>query len=286
MQTRGSPTATEIVAHWMSPEIQHGDQCSAAADFAMIDFLALGSMREIHSRSVRNEGQQLAVTGTHSVLFEGRHCASLPFCQRFVLVGSSGVILATSADRSNSPADLPNSISSASAMAMKISVVGGGRWARTIAAVLGTMPGRSDSIIVHSPRNSAGIEAWISERRLGDRVTAAGAWPSFGSERDRPDAVVIANRVDDHFAAAAAALRAGIPVLVEKPVCLLRSRIEDLCEIADASGTVFGASHVFLFATIFPDLCRVGRQPGSIARPPPDLDRWRVRRSARRGKEL
>jgi predicted dehydrogenase len=133
-------------------------------------------------------------------------------------------------------------------MAMKISVVGGGRWARTIAAVLGTMPGRSDSIIMHSPRNSAGIEAWISERRLGDRVRAAGAWPSFGAERDRPDAVVIANRAQDHFAAAAAALRVGIPVLVEKPVCLLRSRIEDLCEIADASRTVFGASHVFLFA--------------------------------------
>ena len=133
-------------------------------------------------------------------------------------------------------------------MTMKISVVGGGRWARTIAAVLGTMPARSDSIIVHSPGNSDGIEAWISERRLGDRIRAARAWPSFGAERDRPDAVVIANRAADHFAAAATALRAGIPVLVEKPVSLLRSRIEDLCEIADASGTVFGASHVFLFA--------------------------------------
>lgn len=37
-------------------------------------------------------------------------------------------------------------------------------------------------------------------------------------------------------------------MLVEKPVCLLRSRIEDLCEIADVGETVFGASHVFLFA--------------------------------------
>ncbi|MCP1781673.1 Gfo/Idh/MocA family oxidoreductase [Bradyrhizobium japonicum] len=148
-------------------------------------------------------------------------------------------------------AGLLNSTSSASAMAMKISIVGGGRWARTIAAVLGTMAGRSDSIIVHSPRNFEGIEAWIGERRLGDRIRAARAWPSFGAGRDRPDAVVIANRAEDHFAAAAAALRAGIPVLVEKPVCLLRSRIEDLCKIADASGTVFGASHVFLFARYF-----------------------------------
>lgn len=136
-------------------------------------------------------------------------------------------------------------------MVMKISVVGGGRWARTIAVVLGSMPGRSDSITVHSPGNSAGVEAWIKELRLGDRVKAAAVWPSFEAARGRPDAVMIANRAGDHFAVASAALRAGIPALVEKPVCLARSQIEDLWEIARANGTVFAASHVFLFARYF-----------------------------------
>jgi predicted dehydrogenase len=136
-------------------------------------------------------------------------------------------------------------------MVMKISVVGGGRWARTIAAVLSSMPGRSDSIIVHSPTNSAGVEAWIGQGQLGGRVMAKAAWPAFEAGRDRPDAVIVANRAGDHFVAAAAALRAGIPVLVEKPVCLVRSQIEELCGIADANTTVFGASHVFLFARYF-----------------------------------
>lgn len=138
---------------------------------------------------------------------------------------------------------------------MKISVIGGGRWARTIALVLGTMPGRSDRITVHSPGNSEGVRAWIEQRRLGDRIKAAAAWPAFETGRERPDAVVVANRARDHFAAAAAALQAGIPSLVEKPISLARSQIENLCEIARANGTVFQASQVFLFARYFETYC-------------------------------
>lgn len=134
---------------------------------------------------------------------------------------------------------------------MKISVVGGGRWVRTIAAVLGSMPGRTDRITVHSPRNSAGIEAWITQLGLDRRVTASAAWPACGADDDRPDAVIVANRAADHFTAAAAVLRAGVPVLVEKPVCLTQSKIEDLCKIADDNRGLFAASQVFLFARYF-----------------------------------
>src|SRR5262245_55325397 len=98
---------------------------------------------------------------------------------------------------------------------MKISVVGGGRWARTIAGVLATMPDRSERITVHSPGNSAAVAAWIGQSRLGDRIRAAAAWPILEAGGNHPDAVVIANRAGDHFAAAAMALRAGIPTLVE-----------------------------------------------------------------------
>jgi predicted dehydrogenase len=146
---------------------------------------------------------------------------------------------------------------------MRISVVGGGRWARTIAAVIGTLPGRSDSITVHSPGNSAGVEAWLAERALGDRIKAAASWPAFVAGPQRPDAVVIANRACDHFAVASAALSAAIPTLVEKPVCLAASQIAHLGEIARASGTIFGASHVFLFARYFEtyaaSVARLGR---------------------------
>lgn len=134
---------------------------------------------------------------------------------------------------------------------MKISVVGGGRWARTIAAVLATTPDRLDSVTVHSPGNSAAVAAWIEQSRLSDRIRAAAAWPAFEAGEERPDAVIVANRAGDHFAVAAIALRAGIPTLVEKPVCVVRGEIENLCEIARANRAVFGASHVFLFARYF-----------------------------------
>lgn len=131
---------------------------------------------------------------------------------------------------------------------MKISVIGGGRWARTIASVLCGLPGRSDRITMHSPSNAAGVEAWAARPQFAGRLTAVDAWPAVGTGQERPDAVIVANRAGDHFAAAAAALASGIPVLVEKPVALSRGRIEGLSDIAQANGTVLGASHVFLFA--------------------------------------
>jgi predicted dehydrogenase len=133
---------------------------------------------------------------------------------------------------------------------MRISVVGGGRWARTIATVLGALPDRSHHVTVHSPGNAAAIAGWIERQEMGGRLSAARAWPSFDAARNRPDAVIVANRAGDHFAAASVALRAGIPTLVEKPVCLASREILDLCKIAggDTGATVFAASHVFLFA--------------------------------------
>jgi predicted dehydrogenase len=113
------------------------------------------------------------------------------------------------------------------------------------------MPDRWDRITVHSPGNSVAVASWIEQLCLADRVRAEAAWPVFEAEEERPDAVIIANRAGDHFAAAASALRAGIPALVEKPVCLARGQIEDLCEISRANRTVFGASNVFLFARYF-----------------------------------
>ena len=131
---------------------------------------------------------------------------------------------------------------------MKISVIGGGRWARTIASVLCGLPGRCDRITMHSPSNAAGLQVWAAQPQFGGLLRAVDVWPAPGVGPERPDAVIVANRVGDHFNAAATALNYGIPILVEKPVALSRDRIEELSEIAKAGGTALGASHVFLFA--------------------------------------
>jgi predicted dehydrogenase len=134
---------------------------------------------------------------------------------------------------------------------MKISVVGGGRWARTIASVLCALPGRSDRITLHSPSNFVGLKAWVEQPQFAGRLEAADVWPFVRASGDRPDAVIVANRVREHFAAAAGALIEGIPVLVEKPIALSVSEIEDLSNIASANGTLLAASHVLLFARYF-----------------------------------
>ncbi|OKO82014.1 Gfo/Idh/MocA family oxidoreductase [Bradyrhizobium sp. NAS96.2] len=131
---------------------------------------------------------------------------------------------------------------------MKISVIGGGRWARTIASVLCGLPGRADQITMHSPSNVAGLQAWAAQSQFADRLSALNTWPTCGAGPKRPDAVIVANRAEDHFEVAAGALIGGIPVLVEKPVALARRDIDELNGIATAKNTAFGGSHVFLFA--------------------------------------
>jgi len=58
---------------------------------------------------------------------------------------------------------------------MKISVIGGGRWARTIATVLGSMPDRSHDITLHSPGKTDG-EQKFNISLAGPGVKATNAW--------------------------------------------------------------------------------------------------------------
>ena len=134
---------------------------------------------------------------------------------------------------------------------MKIAVIGGGRWARTIASVLLGLPGRADRVTMHSPGNFTGLEAWASERAFATRLGVEKARPTFEAADDRPDAVIVANRVADHTGAASEALQNGIPVLVEKPVALSADEIDHLNRMAGAKGTFLATSHVMLFARYF-----------------------------------
>jgi predicted dehydrogenase len=134
---------------------------------------------------------------------------------------------------------------------MRISVIGGGRWARTITSVLCGLPHRADRITLHSPSQFSGLQAWVAQPQFLGRLEAADIWPVFQAGQARPDAVIVANRVGQHFEAAAGALREGIPVLVEKPISLSVRRVKELDDIARTGGTVLAASHVFLFARYF-----------------------------------
>lgn len=117
--------------------------------------------------------------------------------------------------------------------------------------MLCSLPSRSDRVIIHTMHDAPGVAAWIVGLRLGDRLRTATAWPDFGAKPDRPDAVIVANRARDHFAAALSALRAGVPTLIEKPMTLPQNKIARLSEAAQANATFLAGSNVFLFARYF-----------------------------------
>jgi len=62
------------------------------------------------------------------------------------------------------------------------------------------------------------------------------------------DAIVIATPVSTHFELAAAALRAGKHVFVEKPLAASSAEAVELIELADDSGLVLMPGHTFLYS--------------------------------------
>jgi predicted dehydrogenase len=145
-----------------------------------------------------------------------------------------------------------------------VSIIGGGRWARTIAGVLAGLPTAPEQIILHSRHNAAGVRAWIGERGLTPKVAAAEHWPDY--ERERPDAVIVANNAADHDAAAAPALDTGIAVLMEKPMAIGADAVRALLDRAASHGALLAASHVFLFARYLETFASLAARHGAIHR--------------------
>ena len=126
-----------------------------------------------------------------------------------------------------------------------VSIIGGGRWARTIAGVLAGLDGGAHQIQLHSHHNTLEVSQWIAQRAFGARVTVSPDGPDYAV--GKPGAVIIANRAAGHVTAAMSALEVGLRVLVEKPVAIGASDVRRLQDCARSSGALLAASHVFLF---------------------------------------
>jgi predicted dehydrogenase len=126
-----------------------------------------------------------------------------------------------------------------------ISIIGGGRWARTIAGVLAGLDDGSHEVRLHARHSASDVAQWIAQRGFGARVTVSQDGPDYAA--GKPDAIIVANRAVNHVAAAMRALDAGVPVLVEKPMAIGADDVRSLQECAAASGAMLAASHVFLF---------------------------------------
>lgn len=128
----------------------------------------------------------------------------------------------------------------------KIAIVGGGRWARTIAVVLDKLLPSAAIVSIHSPSNADGVGDWAKKSGIS-RVRVVNQWPVF-DESERPEAVIVANAARFHFSATVPALLAGVPTLVEKPLALTAIDAQLLVDTSKQKSAPLCAGHVFSFA--------------------------------------
>lgn len=90
---------------------------------------------------------------------------------------------------------------------------------------------------------------WRDNQGLGKRVLLSRELPA--AHLSASTAVIVVNAAHDHAGAVREALRAGCPVLVEKPVAPTFQMAQELVELAEAQRVPLAAAQVFLFASYY-----------------------------------
>lgn len=124
---------------------------------------------------------------------------------------------------------------------LKIAVLGAGHW--------------GPNLIRNFHNHQASEVAWVVDRDESRLALTRSRYPEIQVTADAGqaladpgvNAVVIATPTITHHTLAAAALRAGKHVLVEKPIATRLAEAEELCELAEAGGRVLMVGHVFLY---------------------------------------
>jgi predicted dehydrogenase len=126
---------------------------------------------------------------------------------------------------------------------LRVAVLGAGHW--------------GPNLIRNFHNHQASEVAWVADcdparleltrsRYPEIRVTAD---PAAALADPAVDAVVVATPTITHYELAAAALRAGKHVLVEKPIATRAAEADELCALAERHRLVLMVGHVFLFNT-------------------------------------
>lgn len=121
---------------------------------------------------------------------------------------------------------------------VKIGVVGAGYWGIRHVRVLSSLSGVEVSVIDRDPdRRAAAVEAHSVRRAVADLEEVI----------EDLDAVVVATPPTTHHPLAAAALRAGVHVLVEKPMATSLEEADDLLALAAERDLCLMVGHTFEF---------------------------------------
>src|SRR5262249_51800583 len=124
---------------------------------------------------------------------------------------------------------------------LRFAVIGAGHW--------------GPNLIRNFHTHQTSEVAWVVDRDPQRLELTRARYPEVSVSTDPADAfadsavdaVVIATPTVTHYPLAAAALRAGKHVLVEKPIATRVEEAEELCALADRLERILMVGHVFLF---------------------------------------
>jgi len=141
---------------------------------------------------------------------------------------------------------------------MKIGLIGAGRWGKRYIETLKRLPGAELACLASSNPESASLVP------PGCRLAAN--WRALLEGGTRPDGVIIATPPGTHLEIAAGLIKAGIPVLVEKPLTLSLPEAEELFKEAGKSGVLAMVGHTHLYSAAFRGLKNKGLALGRLER--------------------
>jgi predicted dehydrogenase len=130
---------------------------------------------------------------------------------------------------------------------VRMAVIGVGHLGQHHARILAGMPDVELVGIVDANPEQA--------RLIADRLRTT-PYESFEPLLERVDAVSVVTPTIHHHAVAAAFLRVGVAVLVEKPVCRTVAEADDLIALADRAGVPFQVGHIERFNPAFEELVK------------------------------
>ena len=138
---------------------------------------------------------------------------------------------------------------------MRIGLVGAGRWGRRYIETLRHLPGVQ---LVHLASGNP-----ESSKLVPSECQVTPIWREVAENRAL-DGVILATPPATHAEMALAAINAGVPVLIEKPMTL---SLHDACDIVDAAetrGVLAMVGHTHLYSNAFRALKQKGNSLGSL----------------------
>src|SRR5688572_7190631 len=130
---------------------------------------------------------------------------------------------------------------------LRMAVIGVGHLGQHHARILANMPDVELVGVVDANPDQA--------RAIATRLGTA-PYEHFAPLVSRVDAVSVVTPTVHHHEVAAAFLKAGVPVLVEKPVCRTVAEADDLIALANDSGVPLQVGHIERFNPAFEELSK------------------------------